>query len=86
MGTTRQDCLHLVQVLARRCSGVALGASPPVSPGGDGTVSVDSAVVTVDFRRMARLRLPDEVPPEGARVIAFARPRSEVLLHPSAAR
>ncbi|MDO7868031.1 hypothetical protein [Nocardioides jiangxiensis] len=87
MGTTRRGPLRLAHVLAQRVHGGVAPSSPaPVSPGDDGVVNVDSTVVTVDFRRAARLRLPIEPPTYGAAVLTFARPRSEMLLHPSAAR
>lgn len=84
MGTTRRGPLRLAHLLAtRRHGGVAPSSPAPVSPGDDGAVSVDSAVVTVDFRRAARLRMPTEPPAYGATVLFFARTPAEVLLHPA---
>jgi hypothetical protein len=85
MGTTRQDCLRVAHALAHRLSGgVAPSAPTPVSPGDHGVN--DAAVVTVDFRRAARLRLPAEPPAYGAKVLAFTRPQAVLLAHPSAVR
>lgn len=85
MGTTRQDCLRVAQALVKRLPcGVAPSPAAP-DPSGDHGVD-DAAVVTVDFRRAARLRVPTPVPEEGARVLTFTRPQAVLLAHPSAAR
>lgn len=83
MGTIRQDGLRVAHAVLRLLpGGVAPSPLLPVSPGDHGVN--DAAVVTVDFRRAARLRLPAEVPSYGAQVLAFTRPRAVLLAHPSA--
>lgn len=85
MGTTRQHCLHLADALVRRLAGgVAPSPTSPVSSGDPDAPR--SSVVTVDFRRAGRLRLPSEPPPYGAKVLAFTRPQAVIVAHPSAAR
>jgi hypothetical protein len=85
MGTTRQDCLRVAHALVKLLpGGVAPSAASLVSSGDP--EAPRSSVVTVDFRRAARLRLPVEPPPYGARVLAFTRPEAVLLAHPSAAR
>lgn len=85
MGTTRQDCLRVAHAVLRLLPGGVAPSDPvPVSVGDHGVN--DDAVVTVDFRRAARLRVPAQPPAYGAEVLAFTRPRAVLLAHPSAAR